>query len=109
MEKILCCLTVPTVWYLRNLRDLAGRWKRKVMTAIGIRAMSSIENLMTLSSAVANLETKPLRRVGDEDLSLRAGDVVEERSKAEILSTLDQDGRLENPSFHVEPVWSKGC
>jgi hypothetical protein len=58
---------------------------------------------MTLSSAVANLETKPLRRVGDEDLSLRAGDVVEVRSKAEILSTLDQDGRLENLPFMSSP------
>jgi glycosyltransferase involved in cell wall biosynthesis len=36
MEKILCCLTIPSVWYLRNLHNLGGRYKRKLMTAIGI-------------------------------------------------------------------------
>lgn len=41
MEKVLCCLTVPTVWYLRNLRDFGGRYKRKLMMATGISTMSA--------------------------------------------------------------------
>ncbi len=36
LEKILCCLTIPSAWYLRNLHNLGGRYKRKLMTAIGI-------------------------------------------------------------------------
>lgn len=36
MEKALCCLAVPLAWYLRNLHDLGGRYKRKLMTTIGI-------------------------------------------------------------------------
>jgi hypothetical protein len=35
-EKMLCCLMVPSVWYLRNLHNLGGRYKRKLMQAIGI-------------------------------------------------------------------------
>jgi glycosyltransferase involved in cell wall biosynthesis len=40
-EKALCCLIVPTAWYLRNLRDLGGRYKSKLLRATGVRAVSS--------------------------------------------------------------------
>jgi glycosyltransferase involved in cell wall biosynthesis len=36
MEKVLCCLTVPSAWYLRNLHNIGGRYKRKVRQALGI-------------------------------------------------------------------------
>jgi glycosyltransferase involved in cell wall biosynthesis len=36
IEKILCCLTIPTAWYLRKLRDFAGRYKRRFMAATGM-------------------------------------------------------------------------
>lgn len=59
----------------------------------------SIENPLILASSVANLVTKPAKRLMDDNLSLRAGDIVEVRSQAEILSTLDRNGRLENLPF----------
>jgi glycosyltransferase involved in cell wall biosynthesis len=36
MEKVLCCLTVPSIWYIRHLHNLGGRYKRKLMRTIGI-------------------------------------------------------------------------
>jgi hypothetical protein len=36
MEKLLCCLTIPSAWYLRNLHNLGGRYKRNLMEFVGL-------------------------------------------------------------------------
>jgi hypothetical protein len=34
-DKIVCGVAIPAAWYLRNLRDIGGRYKRKLIAAAG--------------------------------------------------------------------------
>jgi hypothetical protein len=53
---------------------------------------------LTAEQTGVQLEEGPARRV----LNLRVGEIVEVRSEAEILATLDERAELESPPFMPE-------
>jgi hypothetical protein len=73
---------------LRHVRSAPGDAEKP------IRANSTVEPQTSGKSQPVTQSAKPVA-----DMQLSAGDWVEVRSKAEILSTLDQNGRLEGLPF----------
>src|ERR1700692_4496329 len=53
-------------------------------------------------TSVANLESNRLREFGPAAIDLKPGDLVEIRSAAEVMSSLDADGKLDGLPFMPE-------
>src|ERR1044071_1652973 len=61
--------------------------------------ISTVNSAKLLSASQISNGKQDLRGSVNDHLSIRAGDFVEVRSKEEILSTLDENGQLENLPF----------
>ena len=87
-QKLLYYFTIPIVYTRRLFRNSGGKWKLKLFTAVA--------QIDRQQDQIANAA------------GLRASNLVEVRTKEEILQTLDQDGRLDGMPFMPEMFSSCG-